>query len=307
MSDKSQIEWTDATWTPVVGCTRVSAGCDHCYAFALHDRRYIAWKRGAYPDAPTQYHQPFSKVQLLPERLTQPLRWRNPRRVFVNSLSDLFHDDVPDEYIASVFMVMMSAPRHTFQVLTKRPERMWRLVPQIARSLTKRDGTGWPLPNVWLGVSVEDQATADARIPFLLETPAAARFISAEPLLGPITLGSIGLMNCPPAVWIPWYEEACPPGLHWVIVGGESGPHARPMQADWALSLRNQCAAEGVPFFFKQWGEHNADGARVGKKAAGRLLAGREWNESPLVNAPALRAGACGMTKVDDVDSVATN
>jgi protein gp37 len=234
MGDKSKIEWTDATWNPVVGCTRVSAGCDHCYAFQLHDTRHVAWKRGRMPTAPPQYHVPFSTVQTFPARLDQPLRWRRPRRIFVNSLSDLFHDAVPDEFIDRVFGVMGRAKWHTFQILTKRPKRMAEYVASPGRServcaaadampggLSGAICQGfWPLPNVWLGVSVEDQRAADERIPLLLETPAAVRFLSCEPLLGPVDLKG----------YLPFQVELPPRpdryfgwrrGIDWVIVGGE--------------------------------------------------------------------------------------
>src|SRR5690348_14696881 len=171
MSGKSPIQWTDASWNPVVGCKRVSAGCDHCYAFQLHDQRHIAWKRGRWDAAPKQYRLPFSKVQLLPERLNDPLRWRKPRRVFVNSMSDLFHEDVPGEFINQVWNTMRNAKQHTYQILTKRPERL------LEWTQTKARATGWPINEIWpdwiwLGVSVENQAAADERIPVLLETPA---------------------------------------------------------------------------------------------------------------------------------------
>ena len=230
MGDKTHISWTDATWNPVVGCTRVSAGCDHCYAFALHDRRHaqnrFAFRAAGYDSGeemratltrdgqgqrlpwPAQYDLPFSRVQLLPDRLDQPLRWRKPRRVFVNSMSDLFHEDVPDEYISHVFAVMAMAPQHTFQILTKRAGRQCDYLREMASDpegyawawareasnvfLDGREAPRavetWPLPNVMLGVSVEDQATADERIPLLLKTPAAMRFVSCEPLLEAVDL-----------------------------------------------------------------------------------------------------------------------
>ncbi|QDH85191.1 hypothetical protein SEA_SALVADOR_57 [Gordonia phage Salvador] len=281
MSDRTGIEWTDATWNPVTGCTKVSAGCDHCYAESIA-HRFDGTK--AYPNG--------FDVTLRPERLDQPLRWRRPRRVFVNSMSDLFHDDIPDEYIAQVWAVMAYSYRHTFQILTKRHARMRSLLssdrfvklfddafcnlPDWTDSWPDLDfapaGHNWhlgdgPLSNVWLGVSTEDQRWADIRIPALLDTPAAVRFISAEPLLGRIDLefehyydpdqycgGCSGLVS-------PKHEPACgrEPGKHWgldwVIVGGESGRGARPMHPDWARSLRDQCVHAGVPFLFKQFGE----------------------------------------------------
>jgi len=234
---KSNIQWTNETWNPTTGCTRVSAGCDHCYAFQLHDQRHVAWKRGRFPSAPAQYHVPFSRVQLLEDRLYgkgSPLRWRKPRRVFVDSMSDLFHEAVPDEYIGRVFEVMRKAERHTFQVLTKRPERMREWVGRSSND---------PLPNVWLGTSVEDQSAADERIPILLDMPAAVRFLSCEPLLGTVDLRR-------------WH------GVSWVIVGGESGPHSRPMPLAWMSDLVVQCQDAGVAVFVKQLGS-------VWKRAAG--------------------------------------
>ncbi len=228
------IEWTDQTWNPVDGCDKVSPGCDHCYAEAIATR-FAGGK--AYPNG--------FKVTLHPERLSHPLHWRKPRRVFVNSMSDLFHDQIPDEFIADIWDVMGAAPQHTFQILTKRPARM--------RSLLKHWLT---LPNVWLGVSAENQRWADIRIPTLAETPAAIRFISAEPLLGPINLTDHL------------------PGLDWVIAGGESGRHARPMHPDWPRSIRDQCQAAGVAFLFKQWGGRTP-------KAGGRDLDGRTWDQYP--------------------------
>lgn len=291
MGDHSGIQWTDATWNPTTGCTRVSAGCDNCYAFQLHDQRHLAHTEGRFPNAPAQYHKPFSEVQLIPERLALPLRWTKPRRIFVDSMADLFHAKVPDTYIASVFAVMAAAQRHTFQVLTKRPQRMQKLLggPEFeyllyaaAENLAGDLGWcdlnlpnpwRWPLPNVWLGTSVENQEAA-YRIDWLVKTPAAVRFLSCEPLLGSI--------NLEPWLW----EEAGPewagknpsPNLGWVIVGGESGPGYRPVDLDWVRDLRDQCQAASTPFFFKQVGGRTA-------KAGGRELDGREWNEMPLVAA----------------------
>jgi len=250
MSGKTSIHWTNDTWNPVTGCTRVSAGCDHCYAFAQHDMRHVAWKRGRFPTAPAQYHLPFSRVQLLTDRLDDPLHWRKPRRVFVNSMSDLFHDTVPDSYIAEVFAVMQRAAQHSFQVLTKRPERMARLCRDLLPLL----------PNVWLGTSVEHQSAADERIPLLLNTPAAVRFLSCEPLLGEVDLSA-------------YLSVDGARRLDWVIVGGESSPHHRPMQLDWARSIREQCQVADAAFFFKQ-----SSGMRPGR---GRELDGRLWEELP--------------------------
>ncbi|MBU6246490.1 MAG: DUF5131 family protein [Xanthomonadaceae bacterium] len=361
MPDRTKIEWTAATWNPLRGCTRVSEGCRNCYAetvaarFSNPSQPYHGLAERT-PSGPRWT----GKVELIEHLLDQPLLWKKPRRIFVNSMSDLFHESVPFGWIMRVIDVIGYAPRHTFQILTKRPDRMsaffaqWTdfegedFEPKMVRGpaatraahpsgrgrlfadMLEAKGTpppgaafptfdwiggmiGWPsiFRNVWLGVSVEDQVTADERIPLLLETPAAKRFISAEPLLGPITI---------------------PPGLDWVIAGGESGPNARPAHPDWFRSLRDQCADAGVPFFFKQWGEwHEFDTGpipqqieahtgpaddlvalashpgwiapdgrffasqddlpadetpcrfidRVGKRRAGRLLDGREHNEFP--------------------------
>ena len=241
MSLSSGIEWTEATWNPVTGCTKVSPGCAHCYAETFAERfRGVA-------DHP--YEMGFD-LTLRPKRLGLPLTWRKPRTIFVNSMSDLFHDAVPAEFIAQVFDTMERADWHRFQVLTKRPER--------AQSLA--DTLPWP-PNVWLGVSVENRRFLD-RLDTLRGIPAAVRFASCEPLLGP--LDGIDLS-----------------GIDWIITGGESGPGARPMKPEWARSIRDQCASAGVPFFFKQWGAHNAEGRRVGKGRAGRELDGRLWGEMP--------------------------
>jgi protein gp37 len=273
MSDGTKIEWSDATWNPVTGCTKVSPGCDHCYAETMHERFN---GKGS-----------FATVTLAPHRLAVPLSWRKPRRVFVNSMSDLFHDDIPDEYIAQVFAVMAACPQHTFQVLTKRHARMRsllnrfladRLVSAVSWDMGQGfvDDSRWPLPNVWLGVSTEDQKWADIRIPALLETPAAVRWISAEPLLGPIDI--VQAVNK-----LGWLSPARfrPGGLDWVVAGGESGPGARPMDPQWARLIRDRCVEADVPFLFKQWGAHDVDGKRVGKGRAGRVLDGRTWDEYP--------------------------
>jgi protein gp37 len=264
VADRSHIEWTNATWNPLVGCTKVSPGCDHCYAETLVNR-FAGHNKG--------FPYRFDVVTMRDEKiLSQPLRWRRPRRVFVNSLSDLFHADVPDEFIARVFAVMALAPQHTFQLLTKRHARMRSLLndggfqSEVAYEILALAGVGeglplpkhlvlpegeswWPLPNVWLGVSVEDQHWADIRIPALLNTPAAVRWISAEPLLGPLKLGHY-VWSDPSGLPGDWTR-----GLDWVVVGGESGAGARPMHPQWARDARDQCAEEGVPFLFKQWGE----------------------------------------------------
>lgn len=341
MSDRSNIEWTDATWNPVTGCTKVSPGCDHCYAETLAER---------FRGTPGHYYEQGFDLTLRPEKLDQPLRWKRPRLVFVNSMSDLFHDAVPDDYIAQVFAVMSVAKHHTFQLLTKRHGRMrallrpgavvepmpgnripFRLLVNVHRlrlgypvlpDSARADGSyAWPLPNVWLGVSVEDQKRADLRVPALLDTPAAVRFLSCEPLLGRVDL----------SLYLSDERGIESRGVRpdWVIVGGESGKGARPMHPDWARLLRDQCETAGVPFHFKQRGEWtwNEPGRfalpssplsdrvavmhpagmtamrkgnpfnpfdrghpnwatrieRVGKRSAGRLLDGRTHDDMPAV------------------------
>ncbi len=312
MADGTQIEWTDATWNPMVGCTKVSPGCDHCYAIRTAHRM----QANPNPKVSAAYAETEAdgewtgRINLLADRLDQPLRWRKPRRIFVNAQSDLFHDQVPDEFIARVWAVMALAPQHTFQVLTKRHGRMRSLLaaPDFQASVSRKvrghvtlrplEGHGdeaqlWPLYNVHLGVSVEDQQRADLRIPALLDTPAAVRWLSCEPLLGPVDLidaagGEWALVRKGDLRYRPIPAEDS--GIGWVVVGGESGPGARPMHPDWARSLRDQCVAAGVPFHFKQWGEYRPpiDGdetgepyARVGKSRAGRELDGRTWDEQP--------------------------
>lgn len=278
MSARTGIEWTDATWNPVTGCTKVSPGCDHCYAETIA-HRFAGTK--AYPFG--------FAVTLQPERLGQPFRWRKPRRIFVNSMSDLFHDDIPDDYIAQVFSVMAQTQRHTYQILTKRPARMRSLLSRpefiwprvwgpISPDMPDIAYRTWPLPNVWLGVSTENQQWADIRIPTLLDTPAAVRFISAEPLLGPISL----------IRWLNGGFGNVSPDLHWVIVGGESGAGARMMSPDWARDLRDECVAADVPLLFKQWGAwgpiNDKDTMqRLGKHAAGRELDGHTWDQYPVL------------------------
>jgi len=242
MAQLSSIEWTEATWNPVTGCSKVSPGCAHCYAETFAERF-----RGV-PGHP--YERGFD-LQLRPERLEQPLEWTQPRMIFVNSMSDLFHEDVPRQFIEAVLGVMAEAHWHTFQILTKRSERLAQLAPRLS----------WP-DNVWMGVSVENQRWA-CRVDHLREVPARLRFLSCEPLLGPLRLNL--------------------DGIDWVIVGGESGPHARPMKADWVREIRQQCQQTRVPFFFKQWGAYNEAGERLGKKRAGRLLGERTWDSMPFV------------------------
>jgi protein gp37 len=240
MSDRSAIEWTDATWNPVRGCTKVSPGCKFCYAEVFAERF-----RGV-PGHP--FEQGFD-LRLVPEKLDQPLHWRRPRKIFVNSMSDLFHEDVPADYIARVGDVMRRADWHVFQVLTKRHERLRELLRSELRWMGDLD-------HVAFGVSVEDRRYGLPRIRSLQETPARIRFLSVEPLLA--DLGPLDLS-----------------GIDWVIVGGESGPRARPMLRDWVVNIRRQCRMQRVPFFFKQWG-----GAR--KHETGRTLDGRTYDEFPL-------------------------
>jgi protein gp37 len=235
MSDKSSIEWTDATWNPVTGCTQVSPGCDHCYAKTFAER--FAGVAG-HP-----YEQGFA-LKLWPERLDLPLRWKRPRRIFVNSMSDLFHKDIPDEYIQRIFDVMVQADWHIFQVLTKRSARLARLAPSLP----------WR-PHIWVGVSVENNQYA-WRVDQLRRVPAQVRFISAEPLLGPIDRVNLA-------------------GIQWVITGGESGNRCRPIDEDWVRDVRDRCVSRGTAFFHKQWGGRTP-------KANGRLLDGRTWDEQPL-------------------------
>ncbi|HOT83669.1 MAG TPA: phage Gp37/Gp68 family protein [Candidatus Defluviicoccus seviourii] len=238
MGDRTTIEWTDATWNPVTGCTKVSLGCDNCYA-----ERFAERFRGV---AGHPFETGFD-LSLRPDRLDQPKKWRQPRMIFVNSMSDLFHKKIPRSYVDLVFDTMEQAAWHTYQVLTKRSSRLRHYVNQ-------RYGSGAAPPHIWLGVSVEDNRFL-ARIAHLQATAAAVRFLSLEPLIGP--LGRLELS-----------------GIHWVIVGGESGPRARPMNIEWVRAIRDQCRSAGVPFFFKQWGG-------LTPKAGGRTLDSREWNQVP--------------------------
>lgn len=379
MSDKSPIEWTDATWNPTVGCSIVSPGCTNCYAMKVAqglERRFNSPKYSGLTKIVNGNAVWTGEIRLDEDALLQPLKWKKPRHIFVNSMSDLFHEVLANWQIARVFGVMTCATQHTYQVLTKRAARMQALVRSevfweevntfsteyafdYSDSLNRRTDDYRatsddldpenPPPNVWLGVSCERQQEADERIPLLLQTPAAVRFISAEPLLGPIDFtriddgaahrevpreewGSLDDDDSPPALWWDgltgkrtimhggahgdWSRRDA--SLDWIIVGGESGPNARPMHPDWARSIRDQCEAAGVPFFFKQWGEYtpmelaagdreepwrrDSSGrevwaidelrvpreqwphitfARVGKKSAGRLLDGQEHNGMP--------------------------
>lgn len=240
MPTRSNIEWTEMTWNPVTGCTKISQGCKHCYAERMAARLTAMGS--------DRYRNGF-QVTLHPDLVDVPRRWRQPRVVFVNSMSDLFHDDVPLAYIQRVFATMRDCPRHTFQVLTKRSERLAELAPQLP----------WPA-NVWMGVSVED-ARVLGRVTHLQAVPAAVRFLSLEPLIGPL--------NALPLE-----------GIHWVIVGGESGPKSRAMRKDWVDSIHRQCRAAGVPFFFKQWGG-------VRKDLTGRKLNGQVYDELPGALQPA--------------------
>jgi protein gp37 len=356
VADNTHIEWTDATWNPITGCTVVSPGCTNCYAMRLAGTRLQHHPSRAGLTVPSKAGPVWNgQVRLNEEWLDQPLRWRKPRRIFVCAHGDLFHESVPDAWIDRVFAAMALAPQHTFQVLTKRADRM-------RRYLTQRDGMGngalchainripfglgnrhgaleMPLPNVQLGISAEDQKRADERIPHLLLTPAAARFVSLEPLLGAVDLTGIDYVkfmdslrtnpranpddpNWPPLRYdtlrghMKGPDDIGLPRLDWVIVGGESGPGARPMHPDWVRSLRDQCVGASVPFFFKQWGEWAPEtvfasrqgaetalridlagntrearyGARRngevtiqqnGKAKTGATLDGREWREMP--------------------------
>ncbi len=392
----STIEWTDTVWNPTTGCDKVSPGCDNCYALTMAKRLKAMGQAKYQRDGDPDTSGPGFGLATHADALDLPLRWRKPRRVFVNSMSDLFHDKVPDGFIAEVWEVMGRCPQHTFQILTKRHARMrswvnrWAdtaadrvfnvdgLPPMprgpVAQRATYRSGRGqlfadmlesmgtpppgaayptydwsqgwrwWPrvLPNVWLGVSVENQQWADIRIPALLDTPAAVRWISAEPLLGPVDMHEYlipdGCHTMPDGQTFPniCLSSSCGTSIDWVVVGGESGTGARPMHPDWVRSLRDQCQQAGVPFFFKQWGEwqdgstnstnanhldhiivwdgrhenaaQHGDGytelgrarrlgqipqpvnarivSLVGKRRAGRLLDGREWNAYPKEPTP---------------------
>ena len=240
MADNSKIEWTDSTWNPIRGCTKISPGCTHCYAETFAERF-----RGVKGHP---YEQGFD-LRFVPEKLEEPLRWSKPRMIFVNSMSDLFHEDVPTEYIVQVAGVMQKANWHTYQVLTKRADRL-----QTVLNTSLREHAS--LPHIWWGVSVENHKHGLPRIEYLRNAPASIRFLSVEPLLE--DLGTVDLR-----------------GIHWVIVGGESGHGARPMERTWVESIRDQCAAANVPFFFKQWGG-------VQKKKAGRLLDGRTHDGRPF-------------------------
>lgn len=321
MSDNSKIEWTDLTWNFITGCTKISDGCLNCYIertppFRMQGRRFDKPGIGG-----------ATGVKLHSDRLHWPItKWRKPSLIFVNSLADIFHEDVPDQFIAEAFAVMAMAKQHTFQLLTKRHARMRNLLlgakingfqEAVSRALFARGFSGgieWPLPNCWIGVSVENQQWADIRIPALLETPAAVRWLSVEPMLGPIDLTAVpglqgqwghggthhgvGTEECPRELHH-HHDDRCRFPINWTVCGGESGPGARPMNPSWVRSLRDQCRETSTPFFFKQWGEWVPLDAlvvkagaeiraypefivkRVGKKAAGRELDGRTWDQYP--------------------------
>jgi protein gp37 len=259
MATQSTIEWTETSWNPVDGCSKISPGCQNCYAMAMARRlKGIGLSkeaRGEEPGRLRHYAQVIGdngswngKMVLVPEALEDPLRWKEPRLIFVNSMSDLFHENLPVEDVRNICEVMACADQHTYQVLTKRAERMRELLSGPLREFAE-------LPHIWWGTSVENKRHGLPRIEHLRQTPAHVRFLSVEPLLE--DLGQLDLT-----------------GMHWVIVGGESGPRARPLEQEWVRSIREQCQAQGVAFFFKQWGGWN-------KKAAGRTLDGRTWDEMP--------------------------
>ncbi|UXH76209.1 DUF5131 family protein [Roseateles amylovorans] len=249
MTTISRIEWTEQTWNPAVGCTKISAGCKNCYAETMAKRLKAMGTPG--------YENGFA-LQILPDRLEDPVKRRKPTVYFVNSMSDLFHEKIPDAYIEQVFDVITRTPHHTYQILTKRGARMARFFK--TRTVPE---------NAWLGVSVENRKHGVPRIDHLRRVPAKIRFLSVEPLLEDV--GELNLTD-----------------IHWVIVGGESGPKARPMKEEWADSIRTQCEEQEVAFFFKQWGGWGADGKRRAKHANGRLLNGRTWDEMPAGTASQL-------------------
>lgn len=284
VSAKTNIEWATRSWNPTVGCSRVSDGCTNCYAYYLHDRmRYApnvraarrlgyrtpvpARRAGEVLPLGRQYDLPFSKVQLFPSRLSEPARWPDPEIVFVDSMADLLHEDVPDSFIEQVFDAIDAVPRHAYLILSKRPER-------YAEKVTSHWGRRGAPRNVWLGTSVEDERVLE-RVDALRATPARVRFLSCEPLIGPLTKLDLR-------------------GIHWVIVGGESGRQRRPVDAGWVREIRDLCASSGVAFFFKQWGG-------VTPKAGGRDLDGRTWNdypEVPISPSPAERRARADSTRV---------
>lgn len=334
MADHTKIEWTEATWNPITGCSVTSPGCTNCYAMKLAGTRLRHHESRAGLTRETKAGPVWTgEVRFNEQWLDQPLRWKRPRMIFVCAHGDLFHESVPDEWIDRVFAVMALAPQHTFQVLTKRSARMREYITNLEtepqEATVRRMVAAWPMigrplpeqdmlvngPNVWLGVSVEDQARANVRVPDLLATPAAVRWLSCEPLLGPVELDDAweGESALSAECWgdCAWCEKGFPAlynchrgrqpdaeaekgrsGIDWVVAGGESGRGARPMQLEWARSLRDQCADAGVPFFFKQWGNHrpvdDGDGGRMipcSKAEAGRFLDGALHGAFPEVPA----------------------
>lgn len=300
MADKTGISWTDATWNPIRGCSKVSAGCKNCYAEKVAAR--FSGPGQPYEGTVRDGHWN-GQIRFVPDMLAQPLKWKRPRRIFVNSMSDLFHEDVPFEFIAAVFGVMAACPQHTFQLLTKRPERAveffewteanpsrysipeqcglcaFNAIEAAGQCGTPRFGPGllakndaWPLPNVHLGVSVEDQPTADDRIPLLLQCPAAVRFVSYEPALGPVDFDDTRDWLTPVVT-----KPSDAPRLDWIIVGGESGPEARPFDVAWARSTIEQCRAAGTNCFVKQVGAHPWDGP------------GSLWGADPTIRSGVIR------------------
>lgn len=279
--------WWTKSWNPVIGCTKCSPACENCYAEALHTQRHKALLAGV--PMSLCYAEPFGKVRFLSERLTEPLHWRKPQRIFVGNMGDLFHDAVVSfAFLDRIFAIMARCPQHTFMLLTKRPELMHKYLTFNNRfenvwmcAKPNRIAHTWPLPNVWLGTTIWDQASADRAVPLLLSTPAAKRFVSVEPMLGPVDLGRVGCeRTAEPDIFesnLQWWDAlkggrwiadnfikgvesnleqfAYSDSLDWVICGGETGKQARPMHPDWPRSLRDQCVGADVPFFFKQWGE----------------------------------------------------
>ncbi|WP_414901106.1 phage Gp37/Gp68 family protein [Rhizobium cremeum] len=323
MSDGTKIEWTDATWNPITGCSVVSPGCTNCYAMKLAGTRLKHHESRAGLTKESKGGPVWTgEVRLNEQWLTQPLTWTKPRMIFVCAHGDLFAEGVPDEWIDQVFAVMALAPQHTFQVLTKRPERMREYLQEerdrsvagrvtdlaiddkamMQRMIREVDTTWpviaegdpewpdglrirhWPLPNVWLGTSVEDQKRADERIPILLDTPAAIRWISAEPLLGPLNVAEYfqTIIYKPQSVGRSdsLLYSVIRPALEWVVAGGESGPGARPMHPDWARSLRDQCKAAAVPFLFKQWGEWWEVGSEMRDENGNHLVVDADSHEA---------------------------
>lgn len=303
MADGTKIEWTEATWNPITGCSVHSPGCTNCYAMKLAGTRLRNHPSREGLTIETKAGPVWTgEVRFNHQWLDQPLRWSRPRLIFVCAHADLFHEAVPDEWIDRVFAVMALAPRHTFQVLTKRADRMRAYLSGFtcdgARRFHVADAAGrmmedgdrahatiaancdWPLPNVWLGVSAEDQLRADERVPDLIATPAAVRWVSAEPLLGPIDLGQLQ-EGLPKNAWLTWLDA-----LDWVVVGGESGHGARPMHPDWARNLRDQCAETGVAFHFKQWGEWRSAHPRPSETPGKYAMMARDpsgWTHSNAV------------------------